>query len=153
MPSNNTTPSSISPQKISEIFENLHVGGNTNAGTPRMTREQKQAQQLEADACSIFVSNISLDATPEEIDDHFQDCGIIKRITMLYDKKTGPSEGYAYVEFDSIDSRDKALRYNGSSFLNSKIGVQKKRTNVPNYNKVPHTKQEGAEENEPLPKT
>lgn len=130
----NKTQSTISRQKISEIFDNLHVGGNNNLPS-RMTREQKQTQQQEADACSIFISNISLDATPEEIDDHFRNCGPVKRITMLYDKKTGPIEGHAYVEFDSVDSRDKALRYDGTTLLDSRIGVQKKRTNVPSYNK------------------
>ncbi|KAL3232962.1 Uncharacterized protein RNJ44_04878 [Nakaseomyces bracarensis] len=130
----------ISPQKISELFENLNVGGTTNQNVSRMTREQKHAQQLEADACSIFISNISLVATPEEIDEYFHDCGTIKRITMLYDKKTGPNDGYAYLEFDSVESRDKALKYDGKIFLNNKIGVQKKRTNVPNFSKTPQNR-------------
>ncbi|CAG60749.1 uncharacterized protein GVI51_J02057 [Nakaseomyces glabratus] len=125
----------ISPQKISEIFENLNVSSNnvTTQSNSRLTREQKHALQLEADACSIYIGNISLDTTPEEIDEHFKSCGVIKRITMLYDKNTGPSIGYAYVEFDSIDSRDKALDFNGTNLRQHVISVERKRTNIPNY--------------------
>jgi len=33
--------------------------------------------------------------TPEELQNHFKDCGVINRITILCDKYTGQPKGYA----------------------------------------------------------
>jgi polyadenylate-binding protein 2 len=37
---------------------------------------------------SAFVKNVDYSAQPEELVDHFKECGEIKRITILNDKAT-----------------------------------------------------------------
>lgn len=45
------------------------------------------------DARSVFVGNVDYDASPEEIQAHFQSCGSINRVTILLDKFTGHPKG------------------------------------------------------------
>lgn len=102
-------------------------------GVSRPSREDRYAAQVESDSRSIFVGNITSEITPEILDEHFKNCGTIKRITLLYDRNTGAPKGYAYVEFDDTDAQIKALEYNGSELKGANITVYKKRTNLPGY--------------------
>lgn len=40
------------------------------------------------DERSIFVKNVHFNSTPEELKNHFNDCGEIKRVTIPVDKFT-----------------------------------------------------------------
>ncbi|CAI4065620.1 hypothetical protein SUVZ_09G1580 [Saccharomyces uvarum] len=115
------------------------VGKMSIEGVPqvsqKLSKEEKHAYQLEADSRSIFVGNITLDVTPEQIEELFQDCGIIKRITLLYDRNTGAPKGYGYIEFESPAFREKALQLNGAELKGKKIAVSRKRTNIPGFNR------------------
>lgn len=110
----------------------LDEKSDTNVAS-RPSREERFAAQVEADSRSIFVGNVTSEITPEIIEEHFNKCGNVKRITLLYDKNTGAPKGYAYVEFEKRESQAKALEYNGSDLKGTKISVYKKRTNLPGY--------------------
>ncbi|KAH8090115.1 hypothetical protein JL720_6416 [Aureococcus anophagefferens] len=55
-------------------------------------------KENDTDERSIYVGQVDYDATPEELQAHFAACGTINRVTILCDKFTGRSKGYAYVE-------------------------------------------------------
>ncbi|CDF91614.1 uncharacterized protein ZBAI_02809 [Zygosaccharomyces bailii ISA1307] len=121
---------------INKQLGELAIGDKLDVrGSSKLSREEKYAIQVEADTRSIFVGNITPDVTPEIIEEHFGNCGEIKRITLLHDKHTGVPKGYAYVQFDSPEVQQKALELNGSELKGSKINVYKKRTNLPGYHK------------------
>ncbi|CAL1702333.1 unnamed protein product [Somion occarium] len=84
----------------------------TESGVPMETEEDRAA----ADGRSIYVGNVDYSSTPEEIQQHFQACGIINRVTILCDKFTGHPKGFAYVEFADTDSVDAALALDNSLF-------------------------------------
>jgi polyadenylate-binding protein 2 len=44
------------------------------------------ANKEEADARSVFVGNVDYSCTPEEVQQHFQSCGTVNRVTILTDK-------------------------------------------------------------------
>lgn len=46
------------------------------------------------DSRSVFVGNVDYAASPEEIQDHFKECGSINRVTILLDKFTGQPKGF-----------------------------------------------------------
>ncbi|EMD41038.1 hypothetical protein CERSUDRAFT_62981 [Gelatoporia subvermispora B] len=102
-----------------------------DTGVPMETEEDKAA----ADSRSIFVGNVDYSATPEEIQVHFQSCGVINRVTILCDKFTGHPKGYAYVEFAEPEHVDAATAMDNSLFRGRLIKVTAKRTNVPGYNR------------------
>ena len=94
---------------------------------------QTYASQADADARSVYVGNVDFSATPEELQEHFQSCGNILRITILCDKYTGRPKGHAYVEFSDASSVASALVLNESNFKGRQLQVSMKRTNVPSW--------------------
>jgi len=70
--------------------------------------------------------NIQVDygATPEEIQQHFQSCGTIHRVTILCDKFTGHPKGFAYVEFADPSFVENAMVLNESLFRGRLLKVR-----------------------------
>ncbi|KAJ9102608.1 hypothetical protein QFC19_004717 [Naganishia cerealis] len=101
--------------------------GASSSGTAMDTAQDGEvgdnAEQEEVDGRSVFVGNVDYGATPEEIQQHFQACGAINRVTILCDKFTGHPKGYAYVEFAEPTSVNNALVLNESSFRSRQLQV------------------------------
>ncbi|KAI9121532.1 hypothetical protein K1719_008565 [Acacia pycnantha] len=89
-----------------------------------------QANKEEVDARSVFVGNVDYSCTPEEVQQHFQSCGTVNRVTIRTDK-FGQPKGYAYVEFLEVEAVQEALLLNESELHGRQLKVTAKRTNVP----------------------
>lgn len=89
-----------------------------------------QASKEEADARSVFVGNVDYVCTPEEVQQHFQSCGTVNRVTILTDR-FGHPKGFAYVEFLEVDAVQNAVLLNESELHGRPLKVVAKRTNVP----------------------
>ncbi|KIY67350.1 hypothetical protein CYLTODRAFT_437062 [Cylindrobasidium torrendii FP15055 ss-10] len=87
------------------------------------TETQSAEDQNATDIRSVYVGNVDYNATPEEIQGHFQACGVINRVTILCDKFTGHPKGYAYVEFSEPEHVDAAVAMNESLFRGRLIKV------------------------------
>ena len=75
-------------------------------------------------------------AEPKELQEHFQACGKIHRVTILCNKHTGQPLGYAYIEFEEKESADQAIKIlNESLFKGRQLSVELKRKNVPGLGK------------------
>lgn len=120
--------------KESPEQEELVNGKSSSKKDQHQTRAERLEKQIELDSRSIFVGNITTEATAESLEEHFKDCGEIVRVTILYNKLTGAPKGYAYIEFENVDSVAKALEKKDSQLHGETINVAKKRTNVPGYN-------------------
>nr|GMC62529.1 polyadenylate-binding protein 2 [Ipomoea batatas] len=68
--------------------------------------------------------------TPEEVQQHFQACGTVNRVTILTDK-FGQPKGFAYVEFLEQEAVQEALKLSESELHGRQLKVMPKRTNVP----------------------
>jgi len=84
----------------------------------------------EADSRSIYVGSVDYSATPEELQEHFAECGTVNRVTILCDKFKNP-KGYAYIEFAEVEAVEAAVQLNESEFKGRQLKVVAKRTNVP----------------------
>ncbi|KAL5992524.1 Polyadenylate-binding protein 1 [Asimina triloba] len=60
--------------------------------------------------------------TPEEVQQHFQSCGTVNRVTILTDK-FGQPKGYAYVEFLEMEAVQEALVLNESELHGRQLKV------------------------------
>ncbi|XP_040260431.1 polyadenylate-binding protein 1 isoform X1 [Aegilops tauschii subsp. strangulata] len=87
-------------------------------------------EKAEVDACSIYVGNVDYGCLPEEVQEHFQDCGTVNRVTILTDFYGNP-KGYAYVEFHEAEAVQNALQLNDTELHGRPLKVCPKRTNVP----------------------
>ncbi|KAL7751883.1 hypothetical protein RI367_002883 [Sorochytrium milnesiophthora] len=92
--------------------------------------------KADADARSIYVGNVDYAVTPEQLQELFQPCGAINRITIVCDKFTGHPKGFAYVEFTSTDSIAAANELNDKELNGRAIKVTPKRTNLPGLGKA-----------------
>ncbi|XP_062228469.1 polyadenylate-binding protein 2-like isoform X2 [Phragmites australis] len=90
------------------------------------TSENKE----EMDARSVFVGNVDYACTPEEVQQHFNSCGTVNRVTILTDK-FGQPKGFAYVEFVEVEAVQEAVKLNETELHGRQIKVSPKRTNVP----------------------
>ncbi|CAN8253414.1 unnamed protein product [Cochlearia groenlandica] len=88
------------------------------------------AEKEEVDSRSIYVGNVDYACTPEELQQHFQSCGTVNRVTILTDK-FGQPKGFAYVEFVEVEAVQNSLILNESELHGRQIKVSAKRTNVP----------------------
>ncbi|XP_057542948.1 polyadenylate-binding protein 2-like [Amaranthus tricolor] len=84
----------------------------------------------EVDSRSVYVSNVDYACTTEDVQQHFQACGTINRVTILTDE-FGLPKGVAYVEFEEQDAAQQALKLNESELHARQLKVLPKRTNVP----------------------
>jgi polyadenylate-binding protein 2 len=64
-------------------------GSLADSGKGGLSQEEKEEQ----DARSCYVGNVDYLATPEELQNHFQSCGTINRVTILCDKYSGNPKG------------------------------------------------------------
>ncbi|CAL5322872.1 unnamed protein product [Camellia sinensis] len=80
------------------------------------------AEKEEVDSRSIYVGNVDYVCTPEEVQQHFQSCGTVNRVTILTDK-FGQPKGFAYVEFVEIEAVQNALLLNESELHGRQLKV------------------------------
>jgi len=71
---------------------------------------------------TVFVGNLSYDATEEAIMEAFTDCGECTA-RIAYDKETGKSRGFGHVEFTSEDGVAKAIEKTGTEIAGRAIRV------------------------------
>ncbi|KAL6531194.1 Polyadenylate-binding protein 2 [Orobanche hederae] len=91
---------------------------------------RSQAEKEEVDSRSIYVGNVDYACTPEEVQQHFQSCGTVNRVTILTDK-FGQPKGFAYVEFVEVEAVQNALPLGESELHGRQLKVSAKRTNFP----------------------
>ena len=80
-------------------------------------------------ARSVFVKNVEYSATVKELEEHFKECGAIKRTKIGVDKATGQPLGYAYIEFEQHEGAVRAKLLSESLFKGRQITVMPKRKN------------------------
>lgn len=65
---------------------------------------------------------VDYSCTPEEVQQHFQSCGTVNRVTIRTDK-FGQPKGYAYVEFLEAEAVHEALLLNESELHGRQLKV------------------------------
>jgi RNA recognition motif-containing protein len=75
----------------------------------------------------IFVGNLSYQTTEDQLADLFSEAGPVESATIVTDRETGRSRGFAFVEMDQ-DAGGKAIeRFNGAEFNGRTINVNEAR--------------------------
>lgn len=70
-----------------------------------------------------YVGQVDYESSIEELRSHFAPCGTINRVTIICDKITGQSKGYAYIEFVDKEAAEKALELDESTFRGRQLKV------------------------------
>ncbi|MGH9475230.1 MAG: RNA recognition motif domain-containing protein [Terriglobales bacterium] len=77
---------------------------------------------------SIFVGNLSFSATEDELRVLFENYGAVSRVSIMMDRETGRSRGFAFVEMANNEEADAAIAAtNGSSLGSRTLNVNEAR--------------------------
>jgi RNA recognition motif-containing protein len=78
---------------------------------------------------SIFIGNLSFDATENDVRHAFEQYGRVSSVRVLTDRETGRSKGCAFVGMSHLDDADEAIRrLNGSVLGGRKVVVNEARS-------------------------
>lgn len=77
---------------------------------------------------TIYVGNLSFQATEEDLRDVFAEYGEVKRISLPIDRETGRKRGFAFVEMAEEAHEDSAIsELDGAEWLGRELRVNKAR--------------------------
>lgn len=75
---------------------------------------------------NIFVAKLSYDTSSEQLEDLFAQYGEVDSAKVIYDRDTGRSKGFGFVEMDDDESGQNAINeLNGSTVDGREIVVKK----------------------------
>jgi cold-inducible RNA-binding protein len=57
----------------------------------------------------LFVGNLSYQTGESDLQDYFAQAGVVTSINVMFDKVTGKSRGFAFIEFASAEDAGKAV--------------------------------------------
>ncbi len=71
----------------------------------------------------IYVGNLNYQTTEAGLTQLFAECGNIVSATVIMDKFSGRSKGFGFVEFDTADAAQNALKFDQSTLDGRQIRV------------------------------
>jgi RNA recognition motif-containing protein len=84
---------------------------------------------------NIFVGNLDFGATEASVRSWFEEYGAVERVSIVTDRDTGRSRGFAFVEMTNADEADRAINsLNGASVNGRALNVNEAR---PRENRAP----------------
>ena len=57
----------------------------------------------------LFVGNLSYQTMDRDLQDFFSQAGVVTSVTLMLDKFTGKSRGFAFVEYSTAEEANKAV--------------------------------------------
>ena len=77
---------------------------------------------------SIYVGNLSFDATQEDINQVFVEYGTVKSVKVPTDRETGRVRGFAFVEMSTEEEEEAAIAaLDGAEWMGRTLKVNKAR--------------------------
>lgn len=77
---------------------------------------------------NIFVGNLSFSTTEDVVRGYFEAYGTVDRVSIITDRDTGRSRGFAFVEMPNDDEADRAINaLNGSELGDRRLNINEAR--------------------------
>lgn len=64
---------------------------------------------MSANASRLFVGNLSYNTLENDLTEYFSQAGVVSSVDVVFDKFTGKSRGFAFVEMGSAEEATKAV--------------------------------------------
>ena len=76
----------------------------------------------------LYVGNLSFRVTSEDLQEHFGAAGAVESANVVFDRETGRSRGFGFVEMADEDSANNAIaQFNGQEYDGRNIVVNEAR--------------------------
>jgi RNA recognition motif-containing protein len=76
----------------------------------------------------LYVGNLSFRVTSEDLQEYFGAAGAVESANVVFDRETGRSRGFGFVEMASEDAANNAIaQFNGSEYDGRNIVVNEAR--------------------------
>ncbi|KRX00657.1 hypothetical protein PPERSA_00884 [Pseudocohnilembus persalinus] len=89
----------------------------------RPDNQQQRGSTLPEGAVTCFIGNLSYKCTDKDLRSFFASCGNILGARIATSRDDGRSRGFGHVDFDSQETANKALAFNGQDFQGRPIKV------------------------------
>lgn len=77
---------------------------------------------------SVYIGNLSFDATEEDLNEVFAEYGTVKRVQLPTDRETGRKRGFGFVEMSSDEEEQAAIdALDGAEWMGRDLRVNKAR--------------------------
>ena len=77
---------------------------------------------------NIFVGNLSFSATEDAVRGMFEQYGAVERVSIITDRETGRSRGFAFVEMPNDGEAERAISsLNGNDYGGRRLNVNEAR--------------------------
>ncbi len=77
---------------------------------------------------SVYIGNLSYDATDEDLNEVFKEYGTVKRVQVPTDRETGRPRGFAFVEMNTEEEEEAAIEaLDGAEWMGRTLKVNKAR--------------------------
>ncbi|XP_043696072.1 nucleolin 2-like [Telopea speciosissima] len=115
----------------------LDIARERGSNTPQSSKESNSYQKGgKGQARTIFVRGFDTSTGEDEIrstlEEHFESCGEISRVSIPKDYETGGPKGIAYIDFPNEDSFSKALELNGCDLGGCSLVVEEAKPRADN---------------------
>jgi len=72
----------------------------------------------------IYITNISYNATEQDINDLFSEYGEVESAKIITDRVTGQSRGFGFIEMETEEDAERAISdLNGTPFMGKELSV------------------------------
>ena len=83
-------------------------------------------------ATRLYVGNLPFNTTENELQELFSQAGVVQEVTLMQDKFTGKSRGFAFVTMSSEEEAQNAIsRFNGQTMDGRPLTVNEARPREP----------------------
>jgi RNA recognition motif-containing protein len=98
---------------------------------PRLQPSLLAFKYLENTVKKIFVGNLDFGATEDSIRSLFEQHGTVERVSLMTDRDTGRSRGFAFVEMTDSGEAERAIAaLNGTNFSGRTLNVNEARPKI-----------------------
>ena len=77
---------------------------------------------------NLYIGNLATEVTEEDLKTNFSGIGTVLSVSIIRDKYTGLSRGFGFVEMETAEAAEEAIkRFNGGQLLGNNIVVSEAR--------------------------
>lgn len=84
----------------------------------------RQYPTIQMNQSRLFVGNLSYQTMDRDLQEFFSQTGVVTSVTVMMDKFTGKSRGFAFVEYATLEEANKAVEmFHGKDFQGRALTV------------------------------